>query len=666
MHQSKQLSLLLILLQALLLQACGGSITNATPAQNVTLEADQGDLLQFEIEGPAPEGDFQYQWVATRYSTQSEVISQEPLTGSSPFNRDYSVSQPDTNALYTEIKVTYGEWKTIGYYEGPIRVFKAIDSVIWEVVSTPQQTPPTWHGDAFIRNQNDLERLRGYETLSGSLLISKANINTSDALQSLANITGDFYALDITQLGDFSRFGFNNQLQLDGNLTIKDSGAIRNLKGLAFLTQPNGITLSNNRRLDSLLGLENVSTLSTLNINQLPHLKNLAELANLSGSVDSVDIWHNSDLESLQGLNNIEHIESLNIGLPQAPIVHTNSLKLVDLQGLNGLTSVGAITIADNQLLQSLAGLENLTTAGSIYLHKNPLLSSLEGLSGLTAVSELELNDLPMLTNLEGLNGVSSIQKLGLHYCDSLQSLSGINQMQLIGELNIGPKGQFNIYETNTQLVDLSGLDSVNEINNLVLGNNAMLLSLAGAPNLTHVDRLSLSYNKQLHDLSAIAGLAFIDELHLYENQNLHALPYLPNIQHLNKLSMTYFHLDHLDGLANLTSVGELSLRYSDSLANIEGLNGLQEASGDFELAGLQSIEQMDLTNLQQVGGNFSLVTNTSLVSFSADNLMGVGGEFLFYGNYDLCTSRIEAFRDQVEGADGIGGTVRIESNNDC
>jgi Receptor L domain len=154
-----------------------------------------------------------------------------------------------------------------------------------------------------------------------------------------------------------------------GDLRIVDS-QLTTLAAFETLERVSGrLVIATNPRLESLDGLEQLSSVGQLEIRNNAKLENLRGLSAL-GSATTVQIQHNGELCSLRGLEGLERVERLEI---------VNNA-VFETSGLANLRAVGELTIADNSNLISLAGLNGLTHAGSVRIHNNPLLCARMGL----------------------------------------------------------------------------------------------------------------------------------------------------------------------------------------------------------------------------------------------------------------------------------------------
>ncbi len=84
-------------------------------------------------------------------------------------------------------------------------------------------------------------------------------------------------------------------------------------------------------------------------------------------------------MASLTGFENVAYIDG-------SLFIYNNSA-LASLTGLQGITSIGDLSIQYNDALTSLAGLENVTSIElHLYIIGNDALTSLTGLEGLTSI----------------------------------------------------------------------------------------------------------------------------------------------------------------------------------------------------------------------------------------------------------------------------------------
>lgn len=316
-------------------------------------------------------------------------------------------------------------------------------------------------GDLRINDNDALPNLTGLDNLS--LIGGELKIQANDAMTSLTGLD------NLTSIGGVLAILWNNTLTTltalenltsIGGLAIWNSNALTSLTGLEGLTSIGGrFYFVGNNAITNLVGLDNVTSIGgKLFIHSNDTLTNLTGLDNLSfinGNLELGDynapagwIFGNPSLTSLAALSNLDSIAG---GLA----IYADT-SLLDLTGLDGLTSLVFLTVHGNNALTSLTGLDNLTTIGG------------GGLS-------FDNND--ALTNLTGLDNVTSIEgslKIGATYHSyvgnpALTSLTGLDNLTFIG-------GSLFIYGNNA-LTSLTGLDSIgaNSVTDLTIINNDSL-----------------------------------------------------------------------------------------------------------------------------------------------------------------------------------------------
>jgi len=227
-------------------------------------------------------------------------------------------------------------------------------------------------------------------------------------------------------------------------------------------TELKGYTLISGSNINNLLGLSVITTISTITIEDINILDSLTGLDNVTSIEYRLRVHNNDALTSLAGLDNVTSVGDLEIKWNDA---------LTSLTGLEGLTSLGDnLNISFNNALTSLIGLDNVTSIGWLKIGQNPALTSLTGLNNVTSIGgSLEIG-FNALTSLSGLESLTSIEvNLEINNNHSLTSLTG-----LVGLTSIG--GQLDIFQNDT-LISLSGIDNIDaaSISDLSIRYNDLL-----------------------------------------------------------------------------------------------------------------------------------------------------------------------------------------------
>lgn len=296
-------------------------------------------------------------------------------------------------------------------------------------------------------------------------------------------------------------FGAQCYTSITGHLRIgaisysgSDGSDITSLLALQAINSINSLTINNNILLETLEGLENITSLDNLSLLYNPIL-NLTGLENLS--VINNDLFYSVKgiKYSFEGLNNLTTIhgafeinETLDYqyGIPFA---------YRSFQGLDGLTSIGVFKMFYNEEFQSFEGLENLETVerisfftsnftsfinldslndvGSIYVGDEDSLTSFTGLENITHLNRLHIRTCHNLISLEGLNALSTVEgNIFIERNSSLSSLEGLEELTSVGSIEIGGA----IYEGNNSLTNFCSLQNLftnGTYGNVAIANNA-------------------------------------------------------------------------------------------------------------------------------------------------------------------------------------------------
>ena len=183
--------------------------------------------------------------------------------------------------------------------------------------------------------------------------------------------------------------------------------------------------------------------------------------------------------------------------------IHFTGLK--NLRGLESLTSVGSLTLHNNNFLENTEGINNLIHIGSdLTIRNNPLLQEISLLKTKKIKGSIFLRLNPLLKDLKGLKNVTTVgRKFVIDNIDSLTTLEGLENLSFVGLL-------FVISENNS-LTNLNGLSKLNSVGKLLeISGNDSLTNIDGLNNLTYLgESLEISRNT---NLSSFKGLQKIFE----------------------------------------------------------------------------------------------------------------------------------------------------------
>ena len=109
---------------------------------------------------------------------------------------------------------------------------------------------------------------------------------------------------------------------------------------------------------------------------------------------------------------------------------------LIDLTGIENLTSVGGLAFDYNSMLTSIASLSNLTTIeGSCTFVENSMLTNLSGLENITFIEyNLHIQNNDALVEINSLQNITSIHSIHIVNNESLQSIN-LESLDLTGSV---------------------------------------------------------------------------------------------------------------------------------------------------------------------------------------------------------------------------------------
>lgn len=258
----------------------------------------------------------------------------------------------------------------------------------------------------------DLTGLGGLERIDGNLLV-KDNIAliSTKGVEALQNVQIDVSLLSNPALASLE--GFAGLTQIGGIFAIdfnsgsyKDPSRLANLSGLDALTHVGSININANSRLESLQGLNQLTTVAHyIHLADNPQLANLRALENLS-SVGTVSLLHNPRLRNLQGLEQVRALEYLIIAGSYDNMPPTAD-GLTSLSGIEAVGSIRHLLVSGSPLLD-LSALGNVSITGSLNLSRN-LITRLDGLNNVTRLDSLSLIGNDQLTDLSGLSALARV-----------------------------------------------------------------------------------------------------------------------------------------------------------------------------------------------------------------------------------------------------------------
>lgn len=243
-------------------------------------------------------------------------------------------------------------------------------------------------GDLVLHDRADLAPARAWVAVDGDLVVEGTDLEELE-LPALAHVGGDLrlWENDVLEWVDLPALEV-----VDGDLSLYDDPVLDTVAGLGAVHTVGG-TLAL-QRLDALEAVQLPSLVhaGSLYLYADPALASVAGLEALTTVVGPVRLWELTALERLA-------LPSLAFVQGRLDLFRADALTAL---ALPALVEVGSLEVHACDALPSLDGLEGLAVVSNdVLLHYDASLASVEGLAGLTTVGALTLEALPVLSGLE-------------------------------------------------------------------------------------------------------------------------------------------------------------------------------------------------------------------------------------------------------------------------
>ena len=533
----------------------------------------------------------------------------------------------DVTNLFISTQQQFDDFEGVCLVNGALRIFTELSEIsgleslrrtdLLDIVTSPNITdlnflPNLEQVGAFSLAFNaGIETLNGLESLrhADEIMINGEPLLTDiDALSGIRLSNGSWTLLS-TGVINIPEFEYIAPETGSGpNITIVDNPSLTNFDAFRVFTGVSGLLIENNPSLVSLAGLENVTTIG----------------------VGFAQIRNNPALVSLEGMHNIE-------SAPNGQSIILDGNGITDLTGLRGLKTLGILRIVNSPALQSLNGLSNLTIADiELTISGNPVLANLDGLDGLVSVGGTGIGDLNIINNaaLQNINALS-----GLAFARRLQILNNMNLVNLDGLENLDSPLNILRIEDNGSLQNIDGLSGITAVSNqLKIINNAQLLHVNGLSGVSAgiPGELTITNNAQLQHVDGLSGISGnVTTLSITQNPSLTSISGLAGITSTNLIDIIGNGVITLEGLNNLTTALTMQVRNNPSLLHMDDLEALERVTGFIiRVSGNTSLQRVSgMTSLSRVAGQFRISGNQILPSCDVQKLIdqlqsreGIGG----------------------------------------
>lgn len=443
-----------------------------------------------------------------------------------------------------------------------------------------------------INNNNWLTSFAGLDNLDyvgeDLWILENHTLSSLEGLENLDFVGGDLIISRDVALDSISVL--SNLTHVGGDIEILGNSNLQSLIGLESLSSINNLTIKNNLSLNSLSGLEPFSVIDgsviITNNNKLTSLEGLHNL----DSLGRIEISSNSTLSSLEGIRNLRYLEG-SFEMYQCP-------KISNLSGLENLTTIGrSLRLGSNKGLKNLGGLESLTSVGwSLWIHKNNQLINLDELANITDFGQ----------ELQAINADGDITISKNYNLKDIKGLSGISNVWSV------------LIDKNSSLISLEGLENIDSIKGSLTIDNNGLMSLLGLDNLTSIDKdLKIENNGNLISTEALSNVSFVGD----------------NISIISNI-----HLETLTGMNGLQTInGNLVIRENKLMKSIVGMNQLKDIGGSLIIENNKDLNSLiGLQSLITIGKDLK-IRNSSLSNFmDIGTLSTLGGRLEIRSNFQL------------------------------
>ena len=319
--------------------------------------------------------------------------------------------------------------------------------------------------------------------------------------------------------------------------------------------------------------------------------------AELEGNLWILDIGNIDNLDALSEITSIAG--DLWIGNPT----------LTDISGLSNLTSIGGNLTLNNNGFDNLTGLNNLVWVGEdVWVAYNNTLTDLEGLNNLESIGgNLTIYQNPLLSDLGALQNTNAIQGNVL-----VSENPALEECCLFLDLSNTTTGAITLENNATGCNSLAEMTaiclSIPCLGDFVLSSQADIDNFANDFDCTEIGGSLRIEGDDISNLDGLSNLTTIGDYLIIHNNPL---------------------LNSLSGLENLTTVGSyMSIFQNDALPNIDALNGLTSVGWNIGINQNDLLENLNgLSNLTSIGGYFRMFNNDALTSIEGlSNINSIGG----------------------------------------
>ncbi|MBP6398308.1 MAG: hypothetical protein KA340_10530, partial [Saprospiraceae bacterium] len=394
----------------------------------------------------------------------------------------------------------------------------------------------------------------------------------------------------------------------ESNITIKSQAELNQLfssypnchkikKSISFINSAaNPFTdLSHMLKIDTILGD------LVLNVKNTPTIQGLSNIKYIGGDLSILSADQLSVFPSFDSLQKVK----LNIEIQNNP-------KLKSVIGFDKLTTVGTISISENELMDTIDAFNEVDTLFSTF-------------------SIHFMKKLEVVRACEKLKYCGNTISLNFDYSPNIKSIPTFDQLQFV-------KSDFTI--TGVNLISYDGLQILDSLGSRLILAFPLATHFQLAPNARFINDLNLTNCPNLTSLEGFDHLISAGKIAL----NLPALTQLCPFPNLEKTSLGLFlllpQLPNFDAFVNLKEAGDIYLS-ANKATDIQFAPLLQRVNGPMKLYGFKTQSFNHFNQLMEVKGELD-INLTEITYLPEFDLLQYVKSLNINGTFNL--KRIEGF----------------------
>ncbi len=395
---------------------------------------------------------------------------------------------------------------------------------------------------------------------------------THSDLAKLVNSNPDIKYLDISDAKNITDFSILSKLKklkhldISGNKTIKDVSFLSDLTQLTILN----IAITG---IDTLVNFPYFPNLKVLNLkmNKIKNLKGLEKYTSLHDLV----LW-GTDIDDIGVLSTFTELRTLDFDncpalkdfspiskLSHLMFLNLSSVKMSDLSFLKNLTNMEVLVMDSVSGMLSEANLSNLDnlTKMKFLCMKNMTLRDLSHFKNMRQLTFLDIagnsiTDLSPLENLVEIDNLILSNNLGLTDLSPLHKMSKMSKLKVNGVGKV--KNDMGLSTTSMSISDISVIKNMPNLGVFESNNNNKIKDISPIQYCTKLKEAHFKNCMLLSDVTPLRFCKSLEELSLDNDSQIKDISFLKYLTSLIQVSIVSTNIDPLilSNLTNLLSLG--------------------------------------------------------------------------------------------------------------